>query len=112
VHSSEYLKFIDGAAVPAQSSELQTGVPASITIAQAILESAWGKHHIDSANNYFGVKAQENKKGNVSYGSIATGYVDTKTREHIAGNDITITAHFRSYKDMTDSLTDHGMFLK
>lgn len=112
VHSPEYLKFIDDAAGPAQSSELQTGVPASITIAQAILESAWGKHHIGSANNYFGVKAQEDKKGNVSYGSIATGYVDTKTQEHIAGKDITITDHFRKYTNMTDSFTDHGMFLK
>jgi flagellum-specific peptidoglycan hydrolase FlgJ len=38
VHNPEYLKFIDAAAGPAQSSELQTGVPASITIAQGILE--------------------------------------------------------------------------
>jgi len=112
VHSPEYLKFIDAAAGPAQSSELQTGVPASITIAKGILESAWGKHHIGPANNYFGVKAQEDKKGTVDYGSIATGYVDTKTREHIGGKDKTITDHFRSYSNMTDSFTDHGMFIK
>lgn len=112
VHSPEYLKFIGTAVGPAQSSELQTGVPASITIAQGILESAWGKHHVGSANNYFGVKAQEDQKGVVGYGSIATGYVDTKTKEHIGGKDITITDHFRSYKNMTDSFTDHGMFIK
>lgn len=112
IHSPKYITFIALAAGPAQSSELQTGVPASITIAQAILESAWGKHHIGSANNYFGVKAQQDKKGEVHYGSIATGYVDVKTKEYIGGKEITITDHFRKYKDITDSFIDHGMFLK
>jgi flagellar protein FlgJ len=111
-HHPEYSTFINEAIVPAQASELQTGVPASVTIAQAILESAWGKSHMGAAHNYFGVKAQEDKKRNVTYGSVASGYVDKKTREHVGGKDIFVTAHFRSYKSMTDSFVDHGLFLK
>jgi flagellum-specific peptidoglycan hydrolase FlgJ len=111
--SQKHSTFIQSAAGPAKISELQTGVPASITMAQAILESGWGEHHIGSANNYFGVKAHT-VKGQVSYGDIATGYVDRSTKEHLkkSNTDVTITAHFRAYADMGGSFRDHGMFLR
>jgi hypothetical protein len=51
--------FIKSAAIAAKKSETQTGVPASVIVAQAILESGWGEHHMGNANNYFGIKAQE-----------------------------------------------------
>ena len=112
IHSTNH-NFIHQAIHPAQNSEKLTGVPASITIAQAILESGWGKHHMGSANNYFGVKAQT-VKGKVTYGNVAIGYVDRTTKEHIKSlnKDISIKAHFRSYKNMSDSFLDHGTFLK
>ena len=103
--------FIYQAAIPAKQSELQTGIPASITIAQAILESGWGKHHIGSANNYFGVKAHK-LAGKINSGPVATGYADVATKEHIKGEDITIVDHFRTYNSMADSFIDHGLFLK
>jgi flagellum-specific peptidoglycan hydrolase FlgJ len=105
--------FIHSAGTSAINSEIQTGVPAAVTVAQAILESAWGKYHMGAANNYFGIKAQT-AKGQVSFGDIATGYVDRSTKEHIkkTNKDITITAHFRSYADMEGSFRDHGMFLR
>jgi flagellum-specific peptidoglycan hydrolase FlgJ len=56
-HSAANAQFIAQAATAAVQSEIATGTPAAITIAQAILESGWGKHHIGSANNFFGVKA-------------------------------------------------------
>ena len=111
-HHPECAVFINEAIVPAQQSELLTGVPASITIAQAILESGWGKRHMGAAHNYFGIKAQVGRGGNVSYGNVASGYVDHKTREHFHGKDVHVTAHFRSYNSMTDSFVDHGLFLK
>ena len=39
---------------------------------------------------------------------------DKTTKEHIKAlnKDISIKAHFRSYKNMSDSFLDHGMFLK
>jgi flagellum-specific peptidoglycan hydrolase FlgJ len=103
--------FVWKATPPAQASERITGVPASITIAQAILESGWGKHHIGAAHNYFGVKAQT-VSGEVDYGPTATGYVNVKTKEHVKGKDIVISDNFRSYKSMQDSFVDHGNFLR
>jgi flagellum-specific peptidoglycan hydrolase FlgJ len=103
--------FIWKAGPPAQASERVTGVPASITIAQAILESGWGKHHIGTAHNYFGVKAQT-VNGEVKYGEVAKGYVNVKTKEHLKGKNITISDNFRSYKSMQDSFVDHGNFLR
>lgn len=109
-HSAANAQFIAAAATAAVQSEIATGTPAAITIAQAILESGWGKHHIGSANNYFGVKAQ--KKGDdVSWGALATGYVNVDTREHFKGKDVTLSQPFRSYSTMGDSFTDHGQFL-
>lgn len=109
--TSHAQNFVHSAAVPAQQSELHTGVPSSITIAQAILESGWGTHHIGAANNYFGVKAH-NVKGKINTGTIAKEYVDVRTREHIHGKDIYIKDHFRKYKNMTESFIDHGLFLR
>jgi flagellum-specific peptidoglycan hydrolase FlgJ len=68
--------------------------PHSVTVAQAILESGWGLHPM----------------GDV--GKIATGYVDQITKEYDKnGRAYTIVAHFRAYKNMTDSFLDHGLFL-
>lgn len=104
--------FIKSAATAAQQCERQTGVPASITVAQAILESGWGAHHMGNANNYFGIKAQVGEEGKIDFGKIATGYVDQLTKEYDKnGNAYTITAHFRAYANMNDSFVDHGIFL-
>jgi flagellar protein FlgJ len=110
-HGTGHSTFIHSAAVAAKQSEAATGVPASITIAQAILESGWGGHHIGKANNYFGVKAHT-VHGKVDHGAIATGHVAVNTREHLHGKDVKVKANFRAYKDMAGSFTDHGQFLK
>src|SRR5215210_4148222 len=104
--------FIKNAAEAAQKSEARTGVPASVTIAQAILESGWGEHHMGDANNYFGIKAQE-KGGKIVFGDVATGFVERLTKEFDKnGKAFTIVAHFRAYKDMAGSFIDHGIFLQ
>jgi hypothetical protein len=52
-------QFISSIAEAAVVSQDQTGVPASVTIAQAILETYWGSSRLArEANNYFGIKAQ------------------------------------------------------
>jgi flagellum-specific peptidoglycan hydrolase FlgJ len=109
-HSAANAQFIAEASIAAVQSELMTGTPAAITIAQAVLESGWGKHHIGRANNYFGVKAQTSG-GQVTYGGVATGYVNVDTREHLKGKDVVISQPFRSYSSMGDSFVDHGQFL-
>ena len=82
------------------------GVPASVTIAQAILESGWGGSELATrANNYFGIKCA----------AVASphqiGCIDKATWEHLNGNDVTMTASFRRYASMRDSFLDHGLFL-
>ena len=104
--------FITSAVGPAQTSKKDTGVPAAVTIAQAILESGYGAKHIGEANNYFGIKASTKPDGTVDYGTVATGYVTVPTREVLQGKDVTIQAKFRKYASMTDSFKDHGLFLK
>jgi flagellum-specific peptidoglycan hydrolase FlgJ len=110
VHSASNAQFIAEASRAAIQSEAATGTPAAITIAQAVLESGWGKHHIGGANNYFGVKAQT-KNGVVTYGNVATSFVNVNTREHIRGRDEVLKQPFRAYRSMTDSFIDHGLFL-
>jgi flagellum-specific peptidoglycan hydrolase FlgJ len=110
IHAASNAQFISEASKAAIQSEIATGVPASITVAQAILESGWGKHHIGTANNYFGIKAQTRESA-VTYGQVATGFVNVNTREHIKGKDQVLKQPFRSYQSMTDSFIDHGLFL-
>jgi flagellum-specific peptidoglycan hydrolase FlgJ len=108
---AEQQAFIKRAGTAAKKSEAQTGVPASVTVAQAILESGWGEHHMGDANNYFGIKAQESN-GKITFGTVATGYVDKLTKEYKPnGVAYTVVAHFRAYKDMAGSFIDHGIFL-
>lgn len=104
-------QFLDQAAVAAQNTQTEYQVPASVTIAQAVLESAWGTRHIGEANNYFGIKAGT-ANGQVTFGSIANGYVTVPTREVINGHDVMVQANFRKYASMTDSFRDHGDFLR
>ena len=50
--------FLDATGQGARDAAFQTGVPASVTVAQAILESDWGRSQLaQAANNYFGIKA-------------------------------------------------------
>lgn len=72
----------------------------SLTIAQAILESDWGRSGLAvQGNNLFGVKG--NYKGNS---------VTMKTKEYINGKWITIDAAFAKYPDQATSVEEHGAF--
>jgi len=105
--------FIQSTVQPAQASQAETMVLASVTIAQAILESDWGESHLAHvANNYFGIKASRNSDGSVYYGHIAIGYVEEPTKEVINGQSVTVKALFRKYRGTADSFRDHGHFLR
>lgn len=98
--------FIGRCVEPARETQRMYGVPASVTIAQAILESGWGGSELATrANNYFGIKCA----------AVASphqiGCIDKATWEHLNGNDVTMTASFRRYASMRDSFLDHGLFL-
>lgn len=95
--------FIASIGPGAQESQLGTGIPASVTVAQAILETYWGTSRLaKEANNFFGIKARE-KPG-------SAGVVWMDTWEVIGGANVTRREPFRAYKSVADSFTDHGQF--
>ncbi|MBV9133734.1 MAG: glucosaminidase domain-containing protein, partial [Chloroflexi bacterium] len=96
-------QFISSIAEAAVESADQTGVPASVTIAQAILESYWGSSRLaHDANNYFGIKAQ-------TRGGSA-GSLTFDVWEVIGGRNVVQTQAFRAYNTVAESFVDHGLF--
>lgn len=92
----------------AQQSERDYGIPTSVTLAQAAIESGWGRSSLTvKGNNYFGIKCFN--KG----GPIANGCMSVQTTEYRPdGSSYTITASFRTYASVGDSVKDHANFLK
>lgn len=78
----------------------------SVKMAQAALETGWGRSTISTAKNMFGIKATGSKtpywKGDV---------YSAKTGEVIGGRYITITDGFRAYSTFSDSIRDHSYLL-
>jgi hypothetical protein len=103
--SNQQQAFLDTAGGAARAVAARTGVPASITVAQAILESDWGRSALArEANNYFGIKA---------IGSLGSdGVVWMPTSEYDPSGDLyqTLSA-FRAYKSLTDSMSDYDRLL-
>ncbi len=96
-------RFIASIAEAAVVSQDRTGVPASVTIAQAILETYWGSSRLArEANNYFGIKAQ------TRLGSA--GSVSFDVWEVIGGRNVVRSEPFRAYNTIAESFVDHGRF--
>jgi len=92
-------------AVPAAlASQQTTGVPASITVAQAILESGWGQTGLaKKANNYFGIKADAH--------AAPDGYIELPTHEVVHGQSVEEQAKFARYSTVADSFRAHALLL-
>lgn len=74
----------------------------SITIAQAILESNWGKSDLAvKANNLFGIKASTDWAGR---------YFTKITTEEKDGKKYQTEANFRAYANWSESIKDHDDF--
>jgi flagellum-specific peptidoglycan hydrolase FlgJ len=96
-------RFIASIAEAAVVSQDQTGIPASVTIAQAILETYWGSSRLArEANNYFGIKAQTRN------GSAGAVWFDVW--EVIGGRNVVRSEPFRAYNTIAESFVDHGRF--
>jgi flagellum-specific peptidoglycan hydrolase FlgJ len=102
-------QFIAAAVPGAQRGWREYGVPPSVTIAQAILESGWGRSSLASVDrNYFGIKCFNGK-----HGTLANGCHVYRTNECTkAGKCFATTATFRTYASMANSFRDHGSFLR
>ncbi len=75
-------------------------VPASVTVAQWAVESAWGAFMPPGSNNPFGIKATGDQPE-----------VDSPTREVINGENVTITARFRMFDSLSQAFDEHGRLL-
>ena len=102
-------QFIAAAVPGAQLGWREYGVPPSVTIAQAILESGWGRSGLAvNHRNHFGIKCQNGR-----YGTLANGCYTYRTNECTkAGNCFSTTGSFRTYATMGHSFRDHGNFLR
>lgn len=99
--------FIPSIVDYAQRTHRDFGVPASVTIAQAILESGWGASSLSKDyNNYFGIKCN----GNIS--PYMLGCVSKTTNEWYGTTMVTVTASFRTYSSQLNSFLDHANILK
>ncbi|MGV8846858.1 glucosaminidase domain-containing protein [Tessaracoccus sp.] len=100
--------FVATTAAWAQAEEREYGVPASVAMAQAILESGWGESSLTkNAKNWFGIKCSSTAS------KWQTGCLAVSTKEYdSAGNLYTTTAQFRKYATDQNSFIDHGLFLK
>ena len=90
------LSYIDQFKTVAIEEMNKYGIPASITLAQGIIESGSGNSSLAKyANNHFGIKCTSEWKGKAYY------------KDDDQANDC-----FRVYKDARESYKDHSEFLK
>lgn len=92
-------EFIEKIGSMAREDMKKTNILASLTIAQAILESNWGKSSlsVEPNNNLFGIKGEYNGK-----------YVTLPTSEYLNGKWIKVNAKFRKYPSWRESIADHS----
>lgn len=93
-------EFIDFIGDTAGKVCAKYNLPASVCIAQAILESGWGRYCIGQFN-YFGRKW--NGWGN---------YVRQQTTEYINGEYVTIYDKFQSYESLEEAIRDWCVLIK
>lgn len=100
----EQQSFIESIATYVRKYAPQYGIAVhSPIIAQAILESGWGKSFLASKHNYFGIKLRKGEYGD---------FVDTNTQEeYTAGTVTNITARFRVFPSMDAGVKGYFDFI-
>ncbi len=93
--------FIGEIAPGAIAAQRKYGVPASVTIAQAIDESGWGQSTLATKDhNLFGIK-----------GTGPAGTDPLPTHEYQNGQLVATNSSFRVYNNTAQSIDDHGKLL-
>jgi flagellar protein FlgJ len=99
--------FVERMGASAESASEATGVPAALILAQAALESGWGKREIrgddgTQSHNLFGIKADKSWRG---------PSVEVWTTEYVDGEPQRVRAKFRAYGSYDEAFTDYARFL-
>ncbi len=97
----EILAYVDQYSAIAVQEMDRTGIPASITLAQGIIESGYGTSGLaKNSNNHFGIKCKGNWTGGKYY---------HKDDDYVNGK--LVKSCFRTYDNPADSYYDHSEFL-
>ncbi len=95
--------YVDNFSAAAVAEMQRTGIPASITLAQGLLESGAGQSLLaKEANNHFGIKCGNNWNGPTYH---------KKDDDRDGGGNL-IESCFRKYKDPAESFYDHSEFIR
>ncbi|WP_447527336.1 flagellar assembly peptidoglycan hydrolase FlgJ [Vreelandella sp. TE19] len=97
-------RFMATLSEPAQAASRASGVPAELILAQAALETGWGRHEIAThegrnSHNLFGIKAGSHWKGNTT---------DITTHEYLNGQRTQMVDTFRVYDSFEHAFTDYA----
>jgi flagellum-specific peptidoglycan hydrolase FlgJ len=93
--------FLDDAIAAALECSRVSGLPAGVTVAQAALESAWGRSGLSrQANNYFGIKAHGKHKS-----------VQMETTEVANGVAARTAARFAEYASLAGCFADRDQLI-
>lgn len=100
--STSRVQFLESIHQGAVDGWKQYGVLPSLTAAQAIIESGWGQSALTTqGHNLFGIKGSYNGQS-----------VTMPTYEYYGGRYVRINDAFRAYPSNSDSIVDHGRFLR
>lgn len=108
INASDHVKqFVSMLAAPAQAASRASGVPAELILAQAALETGWGRHEIathqgGNSHNLFGIKAGRHWQGKTT---------DIITHEYINGQRTQVVDTFRVYDSFEQAFTDYASLI-
>ncbi|RTR04390.1 flagellar assembly peptidoglycan hydrolase FlgJ [Halomonas nitroreducens] len=99
--------FLDRLAGPARAASRASGVPAELILAQAALETGWGRHEIATADggnshNLFGIKAGSAWQGETT---------EILTHEVVDGRRQAVRDRFRVYGSFEEAFTDYARLI-
>ncbi|NLE97061.1 MAG: hypothetical protein GX596_03600 [Propionibacterium sp.] len=107
-HANVQRNFIDSLVSAAQQNERDTGIPASVTIGMAALETGWGRSSMakDPVNTLFNIKCTATQS------PFQQGCTDVASYEYDSqGRRYLKVSGFRTYANTGDSLRDFGRLL-
>jgi flagellar protein FlgJ len=105
--SSDAAAFVRALRPHAEAASRETGIPAHFMIAQAALETGWGKYQLRGADgqpshNLFNIKAGSRWQGDT---------VSVAATEYVNGRAVTESSRFRAYGSYADSFRDYARLI-
>lgn len=97
-------RFLDDLRPHAERAARKLGTSPEILLAQAALETGWGRYVVGgNSNNLFSIKADRAWTGRT---------VTQRTLEFFDGKPVTVSAAFRAYRDVGAAFDDYVAFLQ